>query len=190
MNVLLHALSTYLVYTLGRVILPHPAHVTAALLFAVHPVHCEATASIVGRADILANIFFILSFLCYVRHVDLRLRNRADIALRKRYTTNNNHIGDKSCKLRMYGDFNCDSFSKRLYQLLRIDVPYPNEVETMSNNFRRFYAIGEWITLMGSIALAVLAMLSKETGLTVLAVCATYDIVKTRHVKYKVRNYK
>jgi len=31
------------------------------LLFAVHPIHAEAVAGVVGRADILATIFCLLS---------------------------------------------------------------------------------------------------------------------------------
>ncbi|MBN3316071.1 TMTC4 protein, partial [Atractosteus spatula] len=39
----------------------------AALLFAVHPVHTESVAGIVGRADLLCALFFQLSFLSYCR---------------------------------------------------------------------------------------------------------------------------
>uniref|UniRef100_A0A8C4SMD5 dolichyl-phosphate-mannose--protein mannosyltransferase n=1 Tax=Erpetoichthys calabaricus TaxID=27687 RepID=A0A8C4SMD5_ERPCA len=39
----------------------------AALLFAVHPVHTESVAGIVGRADLLSALFFQLSFLSYCR---------------------------------------------------------------------------------------------------------------------------
>ncbi|GFN94614.1 transmembrane and tpr repeat-containing protein 4 [Plakobranchus ocellatus] len=38
-----------------------------SLLFAVHPVHTESVAGIVGRADLLYAVFFILSFISYVR---------------------------------------------------------------------------------------------------------------------------
>ncbi|XP_014360540.2 protein O-mannosyl-transferase TMTC4 [Papilio machaon] len=37
----------------------------AAVLFAVHPIHVEAVAGIVGRADILATMTFLISFLLY-----------------------------------------------------------------------------------------------------------------------------
>ncbi|XP_061165733.1 protein O-mannosyl-transferase TMTC4-like [Saccostrea echinata] len=37
-----------------------------AVLFAVHPVHTESVAGIVGRADLLCALLFILSFICYV----------------------------------------------------------------------------------------------------------------------------
>ncbi|KAK1341963.1 hypothetical protein QTO34_016715 [Cnephaeus nilssonii] len=39
----------------------------AALLFAVHPVHTECVAGVVGRADLLGALFFLLSFLGYCR---------------------------------------------------------------------------------------------------------------------------
>ena len=54
-NVLLHAAVTYGVWLLAR-----PAGVVTALvaagLFAVHPVHVEAVANIVGRAELLATL--------------------------------------------------------------------------------------------------------------------------------------
>jgi tetratricopeptide (TPR) repeat protein len=40
--------------------------VTAGLLFAVHPIHCDAVASIVGRADLLCTSLSLLAFLAYV----------------------------------------------------------------------------------------------------------------------------
>nr|XP_020754264.1 transmembrane and TPR repeat-containing protein 4 isoform X3 [Odocoileus virginianus texanus] len=39
----------------------------AALLFAVHPVHTECVAGVVGRADLLSALFFMLSFLGYCK---------------------------------------------------------------------------------------------------------------------------
>lgn len=44
----------------------------AGLLFASHPIHTEAVAGIVGRADEGAALFFLLSLLCYIRHCKLR----------------------------------------------------------------------------------------------------------------------
>lgn len=37
----------------------------ASLLFAVHPVHTESVAGLVGRADLLSSIFFFLALLIY-----------------------------------------------------------------------------------------------------------------------------
>ena len=39
------------------------------LLFALHPVHVEAVAGIVGRADILAGIFFLIALIFHQKHI-------------------------------------------------------------------------------------------------------------------------
>ncbi|MFQ5550771.1 MAG: hypothetical protein ACE5FJ_05990 [Gemmatimonadales bacterium] len=72
-NVLLHVLVTGLVFRLAcRFIPPLPAAV-AASLFAVHPVHVEAVASVVGRAEILATLFVLLAALAYLKDGDLAM---------------------------------------------------------------------------------------------------------------------
>ncbi|XP_048197088.1 protein O-mannosyl-transferase TMTC4 isoform X2 [Perognathus longimembris pacificus] len=50
-----------------RVHLAPRASLLAALLFAVHPVHTECVAGVVGRADLLCALFFLLSFLGYCK---------------------------------------------------------------------------------------------------------------------------
>uniref|UniRef100_K3WA60 dolichyl-phosphate-mannose--protein mannosyltransferase n=1 Tax=Globisporangium ultimum (strain ATCC 200006 / CBS 805.95 / DAOM BR144) TaxID=431595 RepID=K3WA60_GLOUD len=42
----------------------------AGLLFAVHPIHCDAIASVVGRADLLCTLLALQSFLIYVDAVE------------------------------------------------------------------------------------------------------------------------
>uniref|UniRef100_A0A2C9JZX4 dolichyl-phosphate-mannose--protein mannosyltransferase n=1 Tax=Biomphalaria glabrata TaxID=6526 RepID=A0A2C9JZX4_BIOGL len=49
-----------------------------SLLFAVHPVHTESVAGVVGRADLLCALFFILSFLAYVKGVTVYSRYRPE----------------------------------------------------------------------------------------------------------------
>ncbi|XP_007446368.1 PREDICTED: transmembrane and TPR repeat-containing protein 1 isoform X2 [Lipotes vexillifer] len=71
-NIILHCLVTLvLMYTCDKTVFKNRglAFVTA-LLFAVHPVHTEAVAGIVGRADVLACLLFLLAFLSYSRSVD------------------------------------------------------------------------------------------------------------------------
>ncbi|XP_040828200.1 protein O-mannosyl-transferase TMTC1 isoform X1 [Ochotona curzoniae] len=71
-NVILHCLVTVvLMYTCDKTVFKSRglAFVTA-LLFAVHPVHTEAVAGIVGRADVLACLLFLLAFLSYNRSLD------------------------------------------------------------------------------------------------------------------------
>lgn len=73
-NLLLHAGVTLLVYPLAlRLHLDQPGAVAAALLFAVHPLHTEAVAAGVGRADLLAALFSLLSLLLYLRRDPLPL---------------------------------------------------------------------------------------------------------------------
>ncbi|XP_034719064.1 protein O-mannosyl-transferase TMTC1 [Etheostoma cragini] len=70
-NVCLHcAVTCLLMHTCERCVFEdwRLAFVTA-LLFAVHPVHTEAVSGIVGRADVLACLLFLLTFLFYIRSV-------------------------------------------------------------------------------------------------------------------------
>ena len=68
-NVLLHVVSSLLflcvcVHVFGG---KTGCILMATMLFSVHPIHCEAVAGIVGRADVLACIFFLLAFLFHLR---------------------------------------------------------------------------------------------------------------------------
>ncbi|XP_010881602.1 protein O-mannosyl-transferase TMTC2 isoform X1 [Esox lucius] len=72
-NVGLHGAVTALFTWLARLLLGGgPWGLLAGLLFASHPVHTEAVAGVVGRADVGAALFFLLSLLCYVHHCALR----------------------------------------------------------------------------------------------------------------------
>jgi len=63
-NVALHALVCVLVWYFAQRLFGDAALSTcAALLFAVHPVHCEAVANIVGRAEILCALFLLAGLL-------------------------------------------------------------------------------------------------------------------------------
>ncbi|KAF0697728.1 Aste57867_11614 [Aphanomyces stellatus] len=78
-NVLLHVASSVLVVVSGRAVCTYHdstekhgstlrrAPVFAGLIFAVHPIHCDSVASIVGRADVLCTLVSLLAFLAYHR---------------------------------------------------------------------------------------------------------------------------
>lgn len=73
LNVLLHGLVTALFTAFSRPLLGGGLwSLLAGLLFASHPVHTEAVAGVVGRADVGAALFFLLSLFCYARHCGLR----------------------------------------------------------------------------------------------------------------------
>lgn len=64
-NIFLHALAAVLVYLLARRLIGAGGALVAGLLFAVHPVHVEAVANVVGRAEVLATVFALTAVLCY-----------------------------------------------------------------------------------------------------------------------------
>ncbi len=67
-NVVLHALAAVLLLAVGlRLGLAPTAAGAAALLFAIHPIHVEAVANVVGRKDVLATVFSLAAVLLHRR---------------------------------------------------------------------------------------------------------------------------
>jgi protein O-mannosyl-transferase len=71
LNLLLHAAVTLLLFLLLRALLAPLSRgetiaFVAALLFAVHPIHTEAVASIVGRSELLAAGFLLAAWLLHL----------------------------------------------------------------------------------------------------------------------------
>lgn len=62
-NVLLHAAVSVLVTLVALEFLPLLAAGLAGLIFAVHPIHTEAVANVVGRAELLSAFGFLLAWL-------------------------------------------------------------------------------------------------------------------------------
>jgi protein O-mannosyl-transferase len=66
-NVLLHALTTAALTSLLLVLGSGPAlGLAGGLVFAVHPVHVEAVANVVGRADVLMTLFVLVGALIFL----------------------------------------------------------------------------------------------------------------------------
>ncbi len=62
-NTLLHGAVTLLVFSLSREVLRRTwPGAAAAALFAVHPVHAEAVANIIGRSELMAALFGLLAW--------------------------------------------------------------------------------------------------------------------------------
>lgn len=85
-NLLLHAIASLLVYRLAYRLFGGAVALVAALVFAVHPVHVEAVANVVGRAEVLATLFTVLAVLLYAADGDLAARGEAR-SLRRRLTS-------------------------------------------------------------------------------------------------------
>jgi len=62
-NVLWHAAATALVVAVLACYVPETAALAGGLLFAVHPVHVEAVANLVGRAELMAAVFLLTAVL-------------------------------------------------------------------------------------------------------------------------------
>lgn len=89
-NVALHALASVLVFALLLAVLSRARHpegytdrtpstfaaTAGAAVFAVHPVHTEAVANVVGRAEVLAAVFVLAAVLLYVAGDLTRTRRR------------------------------------------------------------------------------------------------------------------
>ncbi len=66
-NVLAHAATSILVLVLLRLLLSAPAALSGALLFAVHPVHTEAVANVVGFAELVSTGFVLAALIVHLR---------------------------------------------------------------------------------------------------------------------------
>lgn len=124
-NFLLHSAVSCLLLRLVPLLLPTvdvAAVFAAVVAFAVHPVHCEAVAGIVGRAELLCAVWYVLGLLVWQRR-------------------------------------------------------------------RRTLGWG-WLTdSMGVLAMAVLALLSKEHGVMLLPMCLVLDVVEDLFAERKRRRW-
>ena len=66
-NISLYAIDSVLVLLLGLQCLPRSGAWVAAALFAVHPVHVEAVANVVGQAELWTALVLLSAVLIYVR---------------------------------------------------------------------------------------------------------------------------
>ncbi|OWF55836.1 Transmembrane and TPR repeat-containing protein 3 [Mizuhopecten yessoensis] len=71
-NVILHAVVCLLFMKMCRMFLPDLASFVAAFLFAIHPIHVEAVTGVVGRAEALSSIFFLLALMSFSKSTGYR----------------------------------------------------------------------------------------------------------------------
>lgn len=69
-NVALHGVATALVVRFADFSPFKKGEISlmGGLLFALHPIHCEAVAGVVGRADVMSTVFFLAGLLTYEEH--------------------------------------------------------------------------------------------------------------------------
>jgi tetratricopeptide (TPR) repeat protein len=68
-NLILHIAETLLIWIILRK-LSIPGAFLAAMIFALHPVNVESVAWIAQRKNLMAMLFFLLSILCYLKHLE------------------------------------------------------------------------------------------------------------------------
>ena len=80
-NLVLHAAAVLLLYALGlRLFGARPPALVAALLLAVHPIHCEAVAFVSARNNIFALCFALLALLLFIDAAERRSQARAALS--------------------------------------------------------------------------------------------------------------
>jgi len=77
MNVQLHILVCLLMFKVTSALSSLPSYsrtslvcnipLIATLLFSVHPIHTEAVTGVVGRAELIASLFYLLAFYAYFK---------------------------------------------------------------------------------------------------------------------------
>lgn len=67
-NLILHILTSIIVYLLAfEIIKTQWPSAVVGIVFALHPVHTEAVTWVVGRAEVMAGLFYFLAFLFYIK---------------------------------------------------------------------------------------------------------------------------
>lgn len=201
-NVLLHCLATALLVRVARHVLPKsrlsvgPA--VTGLIFATHPIHTEAVAGVVGRADLAASNFYFLSFLTYIAHIkyrdtqccppppskDVEVEPCRDNKIKQfhgskyhRFVVNLQKNVTNCNWPRKFGRVTVHSES--VLTAVRKNKVAPEEAD----EFCCWTRTGrQWGCLFFSVLLALAAMLSKETGITVLGVSILFDFVTATSV--------
>lgn len=218
-NVIFHSIATTLVVTTARRLLPYNCKtigsLVAGLTFAAHPIHTEAVAGVVGRADLVACNFFLLSFLLYSEHI--RLRN--DSQRRQcRHIVKNNILRSQLPANDQIFRLSCHGLVQQIVlnfrRLLKAGKAGPLkilnacEVESGTVKPSKCQCNGsasedagellQWITLAGTLLFATAGTLCKEPAIMVVPLCILYDFLKdirqeepyskVRYIKFLIVN--
>ncbi|KAI8503879.1 Protein O-mannosyl-transferase tmtc4 [Branchiostoma belcheri] len=148
----------------SRVFAAPRASLLAATLFAVHPVHTESVAGVVGRAELLCALFFFSAFLCYVRSC---------------------HEGFEPTTSRAPAS-NADALTTRLkvwtHRLANFAIYHLTGSQDLQCCPESFSV--SWLS--ASVVLCAASVLCKEQGITAIGVCSAYDILILCQIDPKV----
>ncbi|KAF5292541.1 hypothetical protein FQR65_LT01687 [Abscondita terminalis] len=209
-NMLLHCLATVLLVRVARHVLPRSrssvGSAVTGLIFATHPIHTEAVAGVVGRADLAACNLYLLSFLTYVAHIKYRdslccFEATSSIQCNDEQLEINVDSKIKQFHGSKYHRFvvnlqknvtNCNwprKFGRVTFQSDTHVTAAIRKNKIINEDCVEFCCWSrtakQWGYLTISIFLAIAAMLSKETGVTVLGICILFDFVTTSSIQKK-----
>ncbi|XP_013175392.1 PREDICTED: transmembrane and TPR repeat-containing protein CG31690-like [Papilio xuthus] len=212
LNILFHSVATALVVTTARRLLPayctRVGSAVAGLSFAAHPIHTEAVAGVVGRADLAACNFFLLSFLLYCEHSRLRNEHQRKPCrhINKDLTHRQLSINVQILRFSCHGFFEQIATNfRKLLKASKIGTPVMKTCDVDSGTLKLkkcqcnsdvsaySYELMQWFTLAGTLLFATAATLCKEPGIMVVPLCILYDLLRdTRHdessLKYRWRS--
>ncbi|CAK1540590.1 unnamed protein product [Leptosia nina] len=196
LNVLFHSTATALVVITAKRLLPtyclKVGTVVTGVSFAAHPIHTEAVAGIVGRADLAACNFFLLSFLLYTEH--LRIRNKSRRQCRDSYKQvlpRSIEGEDQNFRLSCHGLV--QQLLTNFRKLLKASKSGPLKVLNVCEvheavQLNKCQCSGcasedageflQWCTLVGTLLFATAATLCKEPAIMVVPLCILYDLLK------------
>ncbi|KAI1301620.1 Protein O-mannosyl-transferase TMTC2 [Halotydeus destructor] len=169
-NVLLHGLVCGLFTHFSATLFNGSVRPTlvSGLLFAVHPIHTEAVAGLVGRADTGAALFFLLSLMAYVKFCKLR------------DTAGQHQQQSSMVNLYLYGSLvlaACSMFTKEhgitvlavaaVYHVFLHCKLWPISRETLSSAFteKRFSGLRLGVLHLSASAVALIALRLQLMGL-------------------------
>ncbi|XP_061729922.1 protein O-mannosyl-transferase TMTC2 [Cydia pomonella] len=198
LNVVFHCIATALVVLLARRLMPSSCirvgAAVAGLTFAAHPIHTEAVAGVVGRADLAACNLFLISFLLYSEHIRLREQRHKRLCrhilknnLMRRSSSSNDQPFRLSChslvqhvmmnfrrllKCGKAGPMKVLNAWEAKSEAVRLKCQYSGSVSEDSGE------LWQWVTLAGTLLFAAAATLCKEPAIMVLPLCIFYDFLK------------
>ncbi|KAL6961827.1 hypothetical protein U1Q18_044449 [Sarracenia purpurea var. burkii] len=161
-NVAMHVTMTALVYQLATHLMSRTAAGFASIIFAVHPIHTEAVASIVGRADMLAGILVMVAVIGYVKYRDTY--NQEDEWTEDSSKSKSPKYNKKT---RKYYEFVSEKTGR--------DFKTDCSKQTLSAK--------KYVYLTVTLVSSALAIFSKESGYAALPICMVYELLMMARAK-------
>ena len=166
-NIIIYCLAVVTMYNFANQWMNRRGARVASLLFCFHPIHVEAVASIVGRADALCGLLVLCACILYTTHsrsgrITINI-NTSGIGKNSKDNNNNNNHNNSNNNNNNGG---------------KIVNPYRNVNEVSDSNNSLGY-IGSSLCFLSSLVMCIAASLAKEVGVTVFGVLILLEFADT-----------